>query len=156
MSDPVKKRYHQANEDCIALGGILSSPTSADDNDQLSVYVRQSIGQNEQIWLGVNDMVKEGDWKDQTGLSILFKNWDNTDYRSPQPNGAHSENCAVLEAKGGKWSDENCSEEKASVCEFNSLRRTDDIAVLSWALYGSLSCFLYLSALSAIIVPDKG
>ncbi|XP_067112284.1 tetranectin-like [Osmerus mordax] len=76
LSDPVKKHYHQANEDCIALGGILSSPTSANDNDQLSVYVRQSIGQNEQIWLGVNDMVKEGDWKDQTGLSILFKNWD--------------------------------------------------------------------------------
>ena len=119
LSNPVKKRYHQANEDCIALGGILSSPTAADDNDQLSVYVRQSIGQNEQIWLGINDMVKEGDWKDQTGLSILFKNWDNIDYRSPQPNGAQSENCAVLEAKGGKWSDENCREEKASVCEFN-------------------------------------
>ncbi|XP_071383603.1 tetranectin-like [Centroberyx affinis] len=119
LAEPLKKRYHTASEDCNALGGVLSAPTSADENDQLSVYIRKSIGPDEQIWLGINDMVSEGKWMDQTGFSIAYKNWDTSNRRSPQPDGGQSQNCAVLAGTGGKWFDENCREEKASVCQFN-------------------------------------
>ncbi|KAM9838798.1 tetranectin [Aulostomus maculatus] len=120
MADPLKKRYHTASEDCNALGGVLSIPTSSDENDQLKDYIRQSIGADEQVWLGINDVVTEGTWIDQTGTSITFKNWDTSNYRSPQPDGGQSQNCAVLSwASKGKWFDENCREEKASICQFN-------------------------------------
>ncbi|XP_070778188.1 tetranectin-like [Enoplosus armatus] len=120
LVDPVRKRYHTASEDCNALGGVLAAPTSSDENDQLRDYIRQRIGPDEQIWLGVNDMVTEGTWVDQTGVSLTYKNWDTSNYRSPQPDGGQSQNCVVLSgAARGKWFDENCREEKTSVCQFN-------------------------------------
>ncbi|KAM4630926.1 tetranectin-like [Polymixia lowei] len=120
LADPLKKRYHTASEDCNAMGGVLSAPTSADENTQLSDYVRQRIGPDGQVWLGVNDLKTEGSWMDQSGFSVAYKNWDTSNYRSPQPDGGRSHNCAVLSgASGGKWFDENCRDEKPSVCQFN-------------------------------------
>ncbi|XP_056335604.1 tetranectin [Danio aesculapii] len=113
LADSMKKRYHTANEDCIAKGGILATPLSSDQNTQLYEYVRQSISANDEIWLGVNDMQTEGLWSDQTGSAIRYKNW-----KLPQPDGGSAQNCAVL-TSGGKWLDESCREERASVCEFN-------------------------------------
>lgn len=114
LADPVKKRYHTASEDCIAKGGTLSTPFSLDENDKLYDYMRQSIGLDEEIWLGINDMQTEGVWVDQTGSTIRYKNWD-TSFK-----GDRTMNCAVLSGSiSGKWLDENCREERASVCEFN-------------------------------------
>ncbi|KAG7458065.1 hypothetical protein MATL_G00233850 [Megalops atlanticus] len=118
LVDKVKKRYHAASDDCIAKGGTLSTPLSTDENEQLYDYVRKSIGPNEQVWLGINDMTTEGNWIDQTGSTLRYKNWESGVTR--QPDGGRSENCAVLSgAAKGKWFDENCRGEKASVCEFN-------------------------------------
>ncbi|XP_024154042.1 tetranectin [Oryzias melastigma] len=120
LADPVKKRYHTASDDCNALGGVLGTPTSADENSQLGEYLRQSVGPDEQVWLGINDMMTEGAWADQTGLTISYTNWDTSNSRSRQPNGGMSENCAVLSgASQGRWFDENCREERPSVCQFN-------------------------------------
>lgn len=120
LADPVRKSYYAASEDCNAMGGVLVTPTSSDENNQLKDYIRQSIGADEQIWLGIIDMVTEGTWVDQTGVSITYKNWDTSNYRSPQPDGGQSQNCAVLSmASSGKWFDENCREEKPSICQFN-------------------------------------
>lgn len=120
LADPVSKRYHAASEDCNALGGVLSSPMTREENDQLRDYVLQSIGADKEVWLGINDMVTEGTWVDQTGLSITYKNWDTSNSRSSQPDGRQSQNCAVLSvAATGKWLDENCRESRPSVCQFN-------------------------------------
>lgn len=114
LADPLKKRYHAASEDCIAKGGTLSTPFSLDENDKLYDYMRQSIGPDEEIWLGINDMQTEGVWVDQTGSPTRYKNWDSSF------KGDRTMNCAVLSGSiSGKWLDENCKEERASVCEFN-------------------------------------
>ncbi|XP_034560200.1 tetranectin-like [Notolabrus celidotus] len=120
LADPLRKRYHTASEDCNALGGVLGTPTSSDANDQLRDYIRQSIGPDEQIWLGVNDMTTEGTWMDTSGFSILYQNWDTSNSRSPQPDGGTSHNCVCMSlTSNGKWFDENCRDEKPSVCQFN-------------------------------------
>ncbi|KAM9737282.1 tetranectin-like [Menidia menidia] len=120
LADPTRKSYHAASEDCNALGGNLGMPTSSEENAQLRDYVRQSIGPDEQVWLGFHDMTSEGMWMDQNGHTITYKNWDTSNFRSPQPDGGKSQNCAVLSgASQGKWSDENCREEKPSICQFN-------------------------------------
>lgn len=118
LADPVKKTFHAANDDCIAKGGSLSTPLTGDENDQLYSYVRQSIGPEEQIWLGINDMVTDGQWVDQSGSSVRFKNWETE--ITLQPDGGSRQNCAILSTTAnGKWFDESCRAEKASVCEFN-------------------------------------
>lgn len=118
LADPVRKTFHTASDDCIAKGGSLSTPLTGDENEQLYHYVRQSVGPEEHIWLGVNDMVTEGHWVDQSGSSVRFKNWETE--ITLQPDGGPRDNCAVLSATAnGKWFDENCRAQKASVCEFN-------------------------------------
>ncbi|XP_068189606.1 tetranectin-like [Antennarius striatus] len=120
LADPVRKRYHAASEDCSNLGGVLATPTSSEENEQLRDYVRQSVGPGEGVWLGVNDLVAEGVWADHTGSSVTYKNWDASNSRSPQPDGGPAQNCVTLSAaSGGRWFDENCREEKSSVCQFN-------------------------------------
>lgn len=118
LADPVKRTFYAASEECIAKGGILSTPTSGYENDQLYDYVCQSIGPDVHIWLGINDVVTDGQWLDHSSSNVRFKNWE-TDI-TLQPDGGRSQNCAILSVTAnGKWFDESCREEKASVCEFN-------------------------------------
>lgn len=114
----MKKTFHAAFDDCTAKGGSLSTPLTGDENYQLYSYVRQSIDPEEQIWLGINDMVTDGQWVDQSGSSLRFKNWETE--ITLQPDGGRRQNCAILSTTAnGKWFDESCRAEKASVCEFN-------------------------------------
>lgn len=118
LANPVKKSFHAASDDCIAKGGSLSTPLTGDENDQLYSYVRQSIGPDEHIWLGINDMITDGQWVDQSGSNVRFKNWETE--ITHQPDGGRSQNCAILSTTAnGRWFDENCRAEKASVCEFS-------------------------------------
>lgn len=120
LAEPVRKSYHAASEDCSNLGGVLGSPGSSSENQQLRDYLQQSLGPGEQVWLGLSDVLKEGTWVDHSGAGVTYTNWDRSSSPSPQPDGGPSQNCAVLSgASNGKWLDENCKEEKASVCQFN-------------------------------------
>lgn len=101
LVDPVRKGYHAASEDCSNLGADVGTPASSSENEQLRDYIRQSISPGEQVWLGVNDMVKEGAWVDHTGANITYKNWDTSNSLSPQPDGGQSKNCAVLSGASG-------------------------------------------------------
>uniref|UniRef100_A0A8B9HGB4 C-type lectin domain family 3, member Bb n=1 Tax=Astyanax mexicanus TaxID=7994 RepID=A0A8B9HGB4_ASTMX len=118
LADPQQKSYHTASEDCIAKGGTLSAPLSGLENEQLTQYVRESLGPDTRVWLGLNDMRSEGAWVDLAGTAVTYRNWEASS-RPPQPDGGTAENCAALSASaGGKWSDESCRLERASVCEF--------------------------------------
>ncbi|KAJ8385680.1 hypothetical protein AAFF_G00183930 [Aldrovandia affinis] len=118
LADDVKKRFHAASEDCLAKGGTLSAPATGHENEELQEYVRRSVGPEEQVWLGFNDMLTEGRWLDQAGSVLRYTNWETE--ITHQPDGERAKNCAVLSTTAnGKWFDESCRAEKASVCEFN-------------------------------------
>ncbi|KAK2854651.1 hypothetical protein Q7C36_006520 [Tachysurus vachellii] len=118
LASPVKKDFYAATNDCISQGGSLSTPVTGNENYQLYVYAHETIGAREHIWLGINDMLKEGEWVDKSGSRILFQNWETEVTR--QPVGGRSQNCAFMSViDSGKWFDENCRAVKAFVCEFN-------------------------------------
>lgn len=118
LASQVKKNFYDATNDCILKGGTLSTPVTGNENYQLYVYVYETIGAKEQIWLGINDMLKEGEWVDKTGSGIRFQNWETEVTR--QPVGGRSQNCAFMSIiDSGKWFDEDCRAVKAFVCEFN-------------------------------------
>ncbi|XP_077576634.1 tetranectin, partial [Stigmatopora nigra] len=118
LANPVKKNFHAASDDCVAKGGSLSTPVTGDENDRLFSCVRQSIGPEKPIWLGVNDMVTEGQWLDQSGSNLRFKDWETE--ITTQPDFGRGQNCGVLSTTAnGKWCDGSCRSERASICEFN-------------------------------------
>ncbi|KAJ7322592.1 hypothetical protein JRQ81_018879 [Phrynocephalus forsythii] len=111
------KTYHEASEDCISQGGTLSTPQTGDENDALYDYVRKSIGNEAEIWLGINDLAAEGKWVDMTSTRIGYKNWETE--ITTQPDGGKVENCAVLSAVAvGKWFDKRCRDQLPYVCQF--------------------------------------
>jgi hypothetical protein len=69
------------------------------------------------VWLGGNDLEKEGKWRwsgDDSKLS--YKSWD---INSIQPNGGTNENCLSIRGTmyNGKWSDDFCSNVLRFVCK---------------------------------------
>lgn len=68
--------------------------------------------------MGINDMLKEGEWVDKTGTRIRFQNWETEVTR--QPVGGRSMNCAFMSVvDSGRWFDGDCRAVKSFVCEFN-------------------------------------
>ncbi|XP_058251911.1 tetranectin isoform X2 [Hemibagrus wyckioides] len=118
LASSQKKDFYAATNDCNLQGGSLSTPVTGNENYQLYVYAHETIGAREHIWLGINDMLHEGEWVDKSGSRIRFQNWETEVTR--QPVGGRSQNCAFMSVlDSGKWFDEDCRAVKAFVCEFN-------------------------------------
>ncbi|XP_076011560.1 tetranectin-like protein isoform X1 [Genypterus blacodes] len=110
------KHYHEANEDCIAQGGTLATPRDLMENNELRDYAKRSAPASKDFWIGVADIVKEGQYVDVNSMPISFFNWDRS---KKQPTGTKRESCVVLSVVAqGKWSDEVCRSLKKYICEY--------------------------------------
>lgn len=110
------KHYHEANEDCIAQGGTLATPRDLLENNELRDYAKRSAPASRDFWIGVADIVKEGQYVDVNSLPVSFFNWDRS---KKQPTGTKRESCVALSAAGqGKWHDEVCRHLKKYICEY--------------------------------------
>ncbi|XP_028812715.1 tetranectin-like protein [Denticeps clupeoides] len=110
------KHYHEANEDCIAQGGTLATPRDLHENNDVRDYARRTLPGAKDFWIGVTDIVKEGQYVDVNSLPITYFNWDRS---KKQPTGGKRESCAALSLTShGKWHDEVCRSQKKFICEY--------------------------------------
>ncbi|XP_008286399.1 tetranectin-like protein [Stegastes partitus] len=110
------KHYHEANEDCIAQGGTLATPRDTMENNELRDYAKRSAPGSKDFWIGVADIVKEGQYVDVNSLPVSYFNWDRS---KKQPTGTKRESCVALSvAAQGKWYDEVCRSLKKYICEY--------------------------------------
>ncbi|KAG1955579.1 tetranectin-like protein [Pimephales promelas] len=110
------KHYHEANEDCIAQGGTLAIPRDVSENDQLRDYAKRSSPGSKDFWIGITDIVKEGQYVDVNSLPVSFFHWDRS---KREPSGGKRESCVTLSlAAQGKWHDEVCRSQKKYICEY--------------------------------------
>lgn len=110
------KHYHEANEDCIAQGGTLVIPRNTAENNGLREYAKKSSPGAKEFWIGVTDMVKEGQYVDVNGMAISYFNWDRS---KNQPTGGKRESCVMLSLSAqGKWHDDVCRSMKKYLCEY--------------------------------------
>uniref|UniRef100_A0A3P9KLK8 C-type lectin domain family 3 member A n=1 Tax=Oryzias latipes TaxID=8090 RepID=A0A3P9KLK8_ORYLA len=110
------KHFHDANEDCIAQGGTLATPRDMMENGELRNYAKRSAPGSSEFWIGVSDIVKEGQYVDVNSLPVSYFNWDRS---KKQPTGTKRESCVALSvAAQGKWQDEVCRSLKKYICEF--------------------------------------
>ncbi|XP_060796421.1 tetranectin-like protein [Neoarius graeffei] len=108
--------YHEANEDCIAQGGTLATPRSLRENNDLRDYAKLSSPGTKDFWIGVTDIVQEGQYVDVNSMPITYFNWDRS---KKEPTGGKRQSCAVLSIPAqGKWHDEVCRTEKRYICEY--------------------------------------
>ncbi|XP_028664747.2 tetranectin-like protein [Erpetoichthys calabaricus] len=112
----VPKHFHEANEDCIAQGGTLVTPRDTDENTAVHDYAKKSLPGAKDFWIGITDMVKEGQYVDVNGMAINYFNWDRS---KNQPTGVKRESCVMMsQASQGKWHDDVCRNLKKYICEY--------------------------------------
>ncbi|XP_078114734.1 tetranectin-like protein [Sander vitreus] len=110
------KHYHEANEDCIAQGGTLATPRDMMENNGLRDYAKRSAPGSKDFWIGVADIVKEGQYVDVNSLPVSYFNWDRS---KKQPTGTKRESCVALSVVAqGKWYNEVCRSLKKYICEY--------------------------------------
>ncbi|KAJ7986094.1 hypothetical protein DPEC_G00347240 [Dallia pectoralis] len=110
------KHYHEANEHCIAWGGTLATPRNIDENNDLRDYAKRSVPGTKEVWIGVTDIVNEGQYVDVNSMPISYFNWDKM---KKQPTGTKKESCVTMSlAAQGKWHDEVCLGRKKYICEY--------------------------------------
>uniref|UniRef100_A0A3B3YR30 C-type lectin domain-containing protein n=1 Tax=Poecilia mexicana TaxID=48701 RepID=A0A3B3YR30_9TELE len=119
------KHYHEANEDCIAQGGTLATPRDMMENNEVRDYAKRSTPGIREFWIGVADIVKEGQYVDVNSMPVSFFNWDRS---KKQPTGTKRESCVALSLTAqGKWYDEeiNSSQEILNCCCQGSTKRSN-------------------------------
>ena len=99
---------------CQNLGSRSPSVTDLQQWESLRILLRKKIPR-EFVWLSIDDTQKEGEWRDYYTQHILnftlpwFKN---------EPNGAKSENCALLASWASlRWSDFHCATFAGCLCD---------------------------------------
>lgn len=110
------KHYHEANEDCIAQGGTLATPRDPSENNELRDYAKRSAPGAKDFWIGVADIIREGQYVDVNSVPVSYLNWDRS---KRQPTGTKRESCVALSVTSqGKWHDEVCRSLKKYICEY--------------------------------------
>ncbi|CAI9550725.1 unnamed protein product [Staurois parvus] len=106
----VQTSWSEARAICANGGGQLAVPRTYEEN-QAIFFLRKQV--NQHTFMGINDIQKEGDFRDLSGEAIKYFNW----LPSEPNNVAGNENCVEMWEEG-KWNDENCARARLFVCEF--------------------------------------
>ncbi|XP_066504450.1 tetranectin-like protein [Hoplias malabaricus] len=110
------KHYHEANEDCIAQGGTLATPRNLKENKDIRDYAKYISQESKEFWIGVTDIVREGQYVDVNSMPISYFNWDRA---KKEPTGGKRESCVVISLSAqGKWHDEVCRTLNKYICEY--------------------------------------
>ncbi|XP_040177021.1 collectin-46-like [Rana temporaria] len=102
--------YNEAKTICGNGGGQLAVPRTPEENEAI-FSLRKKVQMH--TFIGINDMLREGEFRDPSGQVIRYFNW------SPnEPNNLHNnENCVEM-WYDGRWNDENCASKRFFICEF--------------------------------------
>ena len=99
---------------CIGEGGKLFEPKSEEENTAVNAIAKEKGAKN--IWIGVHDKSKEGNFEYQSDSSkCKFTKW-----AAKKPDNvktcSNDEDCVEMQ-ENGEWNDINGEEERAFVCE---------------------------------------
>jgi len=94
--------------------GKLFEPRNAATNDQVIKFAARTMlpSTNQKIYIGMNDLVKEGTFQYATGGDLVYTNW----YSGEPNNSGGVEDCAET-WWGTTWNDINCGSKQPSICE---------------------------------------
>ena len=102
-----ERSWAEAEAFCALYGGHL-----VDMNDESENALVAGLAAEGGAWIGASDGDVEGTWVFTTMLT-----WATPPWADGQPDGGVSENCALLSAGAGLWSDVDCSVGQHFVCE---------------------------------------
>ena len=115
-SEPMK--YNAAKAQCESDGAFLAIPRSEAEND----YIADLIPNNN-IWIGINDINKEGVFVAVDGSDITYTNWDSGEPSEQLTHQTYSEDGVIIRVGHSKrqkaWNDSEVYVPKRFVCSLS-------------------------------------
>ncbi|XP_041635793.1 type-2 ice-structuring protein-like [Cheilinus undulatus] len=106
--------WKQAEAHCCSLGGHLASVHSLWEYKQIQAFVKKRNCRNPEVWLGGNDIQKEGVWRWSDGSCFNFRKWC---CGEPNNGAGSNQDCLQMNYSGHKcWDDLWCHHRIPSVC----------------------------------------
>ena len=101
-------------------GGKLYEPKDENNYHKVMAHARGTNGLGRQIWLGINDKLKEGQFVyESDNTPIDWSKWASGEPTSNYAAEANQEECVSTNAKFYGWYDQSCDHTNYYVCERN-------------------------------------
>uniref|UniRef100_A0A8C8RRL1 Surfactant protein D n=1 Tax=Pelusios castaneus TaxID=367368 RepID=A0A8C8RRL1_9SAUR len=110
MTSGYEGNFDALKQKCLQAGGQLASPRNAAENAAVQQIV---TSYNKAVFLGINDIQTEGQFKYLNGQNIAYSNW-----QTGEPNNDNGVEDCVEVYSSGKWNDKACGERRLILCEF--------------------------------------
>ncbi|XP_078664090.1 E-selectin-like [Branchiostoma floridae x Branchiostoma belcheri] len=122
------KTYDQSRQVCAADGGLLAMPKTSDLNEFLWNLRSPYQTEGSDFWIGLNDLIVEGDWLWEDGTPHdVTADWNN--WNSGEPNNLRgAEDCGQLFEGGSVWNDDPCGRSHKFLCQVTQ-GRTANVAL---------------------------
>ncbi|XP_033754897.1 ladderlectin-like isoform X2 [Pecten maximus] len=106
-----------ASAECASEGATLLNIDS--NSEQLAIQQFMADQGLDNIWMGINDVTSEGDWRTEDGTNPVGYN----NFNGGQPDNYNgNQDCAVVrQSFGYRWDDEECILPVYTVCEMKSV-----------------------------------
>jgi len=106
------EKWRNAVDDCIALGAMLVSISSLEENTYIAEQANTLT--DGKWWIGLNDRDSEGVYEWDNGAELSFESWN-----EGEPNNYDgSENCIEMYSNNGLWNDVQCRNQQGFICSF--------------------------------------
>jgi len=106
--------WHAARKSCEVNGGLLASIISEEENAAIFRHLGASWGYSGNLWIGLVDAAKEGDFRWINGEAVTYGNWCTGE---PNDAGKVGEDCAHIFTSRNCWNDSDCNARFGYVCE---------------------------------------
>ena len=135
-----KKNYGDAKAQCESDGTFLAVPRSEAENDFIAGLIP-----NENIWIGINDIEREGRFVSVNGRDISYTKW-----YAGEPNnmnhGAYDEDGVEMRQAGSykkTWNDDPASWTKKFICSVDIAGLFQIFILMIYQGYVIVTCRLY-------------
>lgn len=96
--------WQTAEHTCNGIGGHLVHIEDAHEQAFVERFVSQT-NPNRAIWIGLSDIIKEGNYQWTSGGSTSYTNWATL---NTHPNRHEYDDCVTMDRQNGQWDDVNC------------------------------------------------
>ncbi|XP_074640218.1 lymphocyte antigen 75-like [Tubulanus polymorphus] len=113
------KNWMESEKTCVKYGGHLLTIVDSEQNEFYKT-IAQNYGNS--VWIGFNDIEKEGDFVWSSNTDVVYTNWGKYwgSYAQPWTRGKLAGDCVVLSKEGKMkytWDDISCEMKRAFICE---------------------------------------
>lgn len=109
--------WYMARKDCLNSDSDLLSIK----NDKEQEFVTKHLLAESFMWIGYNDLEREGAWAWSDRTQINYQNWASGDPNNGGSYRRNDEDCAVLKSDG-KWNDYPCTTRFRYICKARASR----------------------------------